>query len=96
MNVVDRVEPTAGALPSITRNFQIRGSGEVWYLAAAADSISEKNDGYIIGGSMLRVSFTDLGGNKPVIRENNNRKELLIKLNVDGRTTLKQHYEWNL
>ena len=45
---------------------------------------------------MLRVSFPELENNKPWIRENSNRNELLIKLNVDGRITVKQQYEWNL
>ena len=96
LNVVDQVEPKAGALPSITRNIQIRGNGEIWYLAAAASYITKKDDYYLIGDSMLRVSFPELENNKPWIRENSNRNELLIKLNVDGRITVKQQYEWNL
>ena len=45
---------------------------------------------------MLKVSFPELRDIKPEIRENGGRKELLIKLYVDGQATLKQHYEWNL
>jgi hypothetical protein len=67
----------------------------VWYLAAAGDSITEEDGGYNIGGTMLRVSFPELES-KPVIRESGGRKELLIKLNVEGQATLKQQYEWNL
>ena len=93
--MADYAEPKAGALPSITRRLRIRGNGEVWYLAAAGDSITEQNGGYNIGGTMLRVSFPELEA-KPVVRENSGRKELLIKFNVDGQATLKQQYEWNL
>ena len=95
LQVADYAEPNAGALPSITRRLRIRGNGEVWYLAAAGDSITEQNGGYNIGGTMLRVSFPELEA-KPVVRENSGRKELLIKFNVDGQATLKQQYEWNL
>ena len=96
LNVADYAEPQAGALPSIIRRLRLRGTGEVWYLAAAGSEITEKDGGYIIGDSMLKVSFPELGDIKPEIRENGGRKELLIKLNVDGQATLKQHYEWNL
>ena len=82
-------------MPSITRRLQIRGNGIVWYLAAAADSITEEEGGYNIDGSMLRVSFPKLDV-KPLIRESGSRKELLIKLNVEGQATLNQRYEWNL
>ena len=95
LQVADYAEPNAGALPSITRRLRIRGNGEVWYLAAAGDSITEEDGGYNIGGTMLRVTFPELEA-KPVIRESGGRKELLIKLNVEGQATLKQQYEWNL
>ena len=45
---------------------------------------------------MLQIGFSDLGSLKPEIRENSGRQELLIKLNVDGQTTIKQHYRWNV
>ncbi|MDD9864948.1 MAG: hypothetical protein OXS32_01200, partial [Verrucomicrobiales bacterium] len=96
LNVADYAEPQAGALPSIVRNLRIRGNGEVSYLAAAANEITMKDGGYIIGDSMLKISFPEIGDLQPKIRENAGRKELIIKLNVDGRTTLKQLYEWNL
>ena len=96
LNVADYAEPQAGALPSIVRNLRIRGNGEVTYLAAAANEITMKDGGYIIGDSMLKISFPEIGDLQPKIRENAGRKELIIKLNVDGRTTLKQLYEWNL
>ena len=94
--MADYAEPQAGALPSIIRNLRLRGTGEVWYLAAAGSEITEKDGGYVIGDSMLKVSFPELRDIKPEIRENGGRKELLIKLYVDGQATLKQHYEWNL
>ena len=79
----------------MTRQLQIRGNGEVWYLAAAADSIIEEEGGYNIVGSMLRVSFPELEA-KPMIRESGGRKELLIRLHVKDKTILKQRYEWKL
>ena len=96
LNVADYAEPQAGALPSIVRNLRIRGNGEVTYLAAAANEITMKDGGYIVGDSMLKVSFPEIGDLQPNIRENAGRKELIIKLNVDGRVTLKQLYEWKL
>ena len=54
-----------------------------------------KDGGYIVGDSMLE-SFPEIGDLQPNIRENAGRKELIIKLNVDGRVTLKQLYEWKL
>ena len=95
LRVADYAEPAAGALPSITRRLRIRGNGEVWYLAAAGESITEEDGGYNIGGSMLRVSFPELEA-KPLIRESGGRQELLIQLNVEDQATLKQRYEWNL
>ena len=95
LQVADYAEPNAGALPSITRRLRIRGNGEVWYLAAAGDSITEEDGGYNIGGSMLRVSFPGLGA-KPITRDNGGRQELLIKLDVVGQASIQQQYEWKL
>jgi len=95
LRVADYAEPVAGALPSITRRLQIHGNGEVWYLAAAADSITEEEGAYNIVGSMLSISFPELEA-KPLIRESGGRKELLIRLHVKDEATLKQRYEWKL
>ncbi|MEC9080598.1 MAG: PA14 domain-containing protein [Verrucomicrobiota bacterium] len=95
LRVADYAEPVASELPSINRQLKIRGNGEVWYLAAAADSITEEEGGYKIGGSLLSVSFPELEA-KPMIRESGGRQELLIRLNVKDQETLKQRYEWKL
>ncbi len=95
LEVVDYIVPRRGALPSIIRMLGINGTGEVWYLAAAAKTITELNGGYNIGDTMLRVSFPGLQG-KPILRDNGDRQELLIKIDVDGQATLQQQYEWKL
>jgi len=33
---------------------------------------------------------------KPIIRDNGGRQELLIKLNVVGQASIQQQYEWKL
>ena len=66
------------------------------YFTGISTHLSAKEAGYIVGDSMLKVSFPEIGDLQPNIRENAGRKELIIKLNVDGRVTLKQLYEWNL
>ena len=95
LKVVDFIVPRQGPLPSIIRMLGVNGTGEVWYLAAAAKTITEENGGYNIGGSMLRVSFPGLGA-KPIIRDNGGRQELLIKLDVVGQASIQQQYEWKL
>ena len=95
-SVTDYPSPQAGSMPFIIRNINIKGSGQIWYLAAAGESITKQKDLYNIDNSMLQVGFSDLKNLKPIIRENSGRKELLIKLNVDGQATIKQHYRWNV
>ena len=95
-SVTDYPSPQAGSMPFIIRNINIKGTGQTWYLAAAGKSITKQNDLYNIDNSMLQIGFSDLGSLKPEIRENSGRQELLIKLNVDGQVTLKQHYRWNV
>jgi hypothetical protein len=95
LKVVDHIIPRQGTLPSIIRMLGVNGTGEVWYLAAAAKTITEENGGYNIGDSMLRVSFPGLSA-KPTIRDNGGRQELLIKLDVDGQASIQQQYEWKL
>ena len=95
LKVIDFTVPRQGALPSIIRMLGVNGTGEVWYLAAAAKTITEENGGYNIGDSMLRVSFPGLSA-KPTIRDNGGRQELLIKLNVVGQASIQQQYEWKL
>ena len=95
-SVTDYPSPQAGSMPFIIRNINIKGTGQTWYLAAAGKSITKQKDLYNIDNSMLQIGFSDLGNLKPEIRENSGRQELLIKLNVDGQTTIKQHYRWNV
>ena len=96
LNVTDYLEPQAGSLPSIIRNLRIRGTDEVWYLAASGKSISEDNGYYNIDNSMLQIGFPELDDLSPIIRENSGREELLFKLKIDGQLSLKQHYRWNV
>ena len=96
LNVTDYMEPQAGSLPSIIRNLRIRGTGEIWYLAASGKSISEDNGYYNIDNSMLQIGFPELHDLSPIIRENSGREELLFKLKIDGQLSLKQHYRWNV
>ncbi len=95
-SVTDYPIPQAGSMPSIVRNINIKGTGQIWYLAAAGESITKGKDFYNIDNSMLQVGFTELGNLEPTVRENSGREELLIKINVDGQTTIKQHYRWNV
>ena len=88
LNVADYAEPQAGALPPIVRNSASAATAK--NLPAAAANITMKDGGYIVGDSMLKVSFPEIGDLQPNIRENAGRKELIIKFNVDGRVTLKQ------
>ena len=96
LNVTDYLEPQAGSLPSIIRNLRIRGTDEVWYLAASGKSISEDNGYYNIDNSMLQIGFPELDDLSPIIRKNSGREELLFKLKIDGQLSLKQHYRWNV
>ena len=96
LEVSDYVEPQEGSLPSIIRNLSIRGTGEVWYLAAAGKSVTKEKDYYSIGDSMLQVGFSELGAISPIIRENSGRQELLIKLKIAGKLNFKQYYRWNV
>jgi hypothetical protein len=95
LEVIDYIVPKRGTLPSVTRLLGVNGTGKVWYLAAAAKTITEENGGYNIGDSMLRVSFPGLEA-KPIIRDSGGRQELLIKLDVDGQASIQQQYEWKL
>ncbi|GIT13010.1 MAG: hypothetical protein CM1200mP34_4160 [Verrucomicrobiales bacterium] len=95
LRVADYAEPAAGALPSITRRLRIRGNGEVWYLAAAGESITEEDGGYNIGGSMLRVSFPGTEGQAADPRERG-PPGTAHPAQRRSQATLKQRYEWNL
>ena len=91
IKVEDYAIPQAGAFPSFIRQITLTGSGAVTYLAAAGD-IEPAGNAWSLD-KKLKISFED--GAKPVLIESGGRKELRFKLNVKGKSTIRQKYEWD-
>ena len=91
--------PTGSAelSPYLTREFTVEGSldaRKLYYLAAAGKKIEPKDETYLVDGK-YSVSFPDLKNLKPVLRESAGRKELLLPLEVEGKLSFVQRYDWH-
>jgi len=91
--IEDYVIPEAGALPSFTRQITLTGSGKFYYLAAADGSIEKQGDSWKVGDS-LKITLD--AQEKPILRDGAHGKELLMPIEVKGKTTLRAKYEWDL
>lgn len=94
LTIEDYCIPQGGERPSLTRQLTITGSGNIWYLAAAHTDIVAKDGAWKVGKN-LKITLSAAPA-VPVLRENGGRKELLVPLKVDGKTVIRQQYQWDL
>ena len=83
--------------PYLIREFTLEGPTDgkkLHYLAAAGQRITVEEDLYVVD-SKYTVSFPDLKGAKPILRDSGGRKELLLPLELkNNKLSFVQRYEW--
>ena len=91
--IEDYVIPQAGQLPSFTRQITLTGRGSYYFLAAADDLIEKRGASWKVGKTLKLTLDASV---KPILRDGANGKELLVPLRVNGKTTIRARYEWDL
>jgi hypothetical protein len=97
MKIRDFPSASAELAPYLTRKFTIEGrteEGKLHYLAATGSEIESRQETYLVDGK-YSVSFPGLKNLKPVLRESAGRKELLLPLQVKGKLSFVQRYDWH-
>ncbi len=83
--------------PYLTRQFTVESESKqskLYYLAATGNTIESSGEIYLVDGKYA-VSFPDSKSLNPVLRESGGRKELLLPLEVVGKFSFVQRYDWH-